>query len=366
MSKNLLVVLSTAVMLLISTAVVFAEYTPYEETTGAVYTMTNAPTNNEVVVFDRNDDGILTKACSISTGGSGSGGGLDPLTSQGSIVLSRDTRWLLAVNAGSNEISVFQVLPHGLTLVDKVGSGGTMPVSIAFFHNLVYVLNAGGSPNITGFHLGYEGKLTSLDKSARSLGAGAFAQVGFDPEGETLVVTNKGNNEIVVFSVGNDGLPAMNPVISTSNGLAPFGFIFDQPGHLLVVEAGSNAVSSYNILEDGALKVISPSVANGQMASCWIAGNARGNVFTANPGSSSISAYELNVGKGSLVLLAGAAGMGTSPLDLSTTVDGRFLYAVDPGSGSIDMFKIGYDGSLTSLGAVAGGLSTFSQGIAAR
>jgi 6-phosphogluconolactonase len=332
---------------------------------GAVYAMTNDAVRNEVVVFGRSEDGILTKAGSAATGGSGFGSILDPLGSQGSLVLSQNTRWLLAVNAGSNDISVFRVQPHGLVLTDRVASGGVLPVSIATFGKLVYVLNAGGSPNIAGFELGRSGELTPLADSTRLLGAGAFAQIGFDPQGENLVVTDKASNSILVYPMGADGLPAVTPVTSPSNGVTPFGLTFDQRGHLLVVEAGPNAVSSYDISDDGALQVISLSVPNGQVAACWIAGTPRGFVFTANPGTHSISSYKLKAGSGKLVLFQGVAGIGTSPIDISP-VDTRFLYALDPGNGGVDMFRVEQDGSLTSLGTAAGGFSISAQGIAAR
>jgi len=320
---------------------------------------------------------MLTLAGSVSTEGLGSGGGLDPLTSQGALVLSQNNRWLLAVNAGSDEVSVFRVLRDGLELVDKVDSGGDFPVSIAIFHNLVYVLNAGVSPSITGFHLNHRGHLIMRNDSTRSLGTGAFSQVGFDPRGRNLVVTDRGDNEILVFSVGDRwGLPSMDPVTTMSNGIAPFGFIFDEQGHLLVSEAGSGAVSSYKIRRDDSLWVIDPSVANNQTATCWIAGNERGFVYTANTGSQTISAYRLSTwknhhkkwkhGKGKLVLLDETAGLGNRPIDMDITDNGRYLYALDPAEETIDMFEIEADGSLTDLGTVPGGLSIYAQGIAAR
>jgi 6-phosphogluconolactonase (cycloisomerase 2 family) len=331
---------------------------------GAVYTMTNAADGNRVVMFERDAKGMLTLAGSVKTGGAGSGGGLDPLASQGSLVLSDNGRWLLAVNAGSNDITVFRVWPDTLERVDKVSSGGTMPVSLTVSDNLVYVLNAGGEPNITGFSLSHRGELRPLHHSTRSLGTGAFAQVGFDPQGEALVVTDKADNEILVFTVDRRGLPAATPVTSASSGQTPFGFIFDRREHLLVVEAASNAVSSYDILDDGTLQTISASVPNGQKAACWIAGDRR-YVFTANPGTNSVSAYS-RASDGSVTLLAGVAGTGTTPLDLATSENGRFLYAVDPSAGAIDMFRVGADGSLVNLGAAAGGLATYAQGLAAR
>ncbi len=364
MNKKMLVAVLSNAMLMISAATVFADDLQENEAAGAVYAMTNDASGNQVVIFDRDDEGILTKAGSISTGGTGTGSVLDTLGSQGSLNLSKDQSWLLAVNAGSNDISVFKVLPEGLKFVSKVGTGGTMPVSVTVFHNRIYVLNAGGSPNISGFSMSYRGELTPLTNSTRSLGAGSFAQVGFDPEGEKLVVTDKANSTIIVYSVGDSGLPGMNPVTSPSHGVTPFGFIFDQRGHLLVVEATTNAVSSYKILPDDTLDVISGSVPNGQVAACWIAENEHGDVFTDNPGTSSVSSYKDR--HGSLDLLNGVAGTGTTPLDLSITPDGRFLYALDPKNGTIDMFQIEHDGSLTSFGTVAGGFSIFAQGIAAR
>jgi 6-phosphogluconolactonase len=366
MKTKISAIVLAAAMVLMSAVAVFAEGQHANDVVGAVYAMTNAPDNNEVVMFDRDAEGILTLTGAVSTGGSGSGGGLDQLGSQGSLVLSDDHRWLLAVNAGSNEISVFRVKGDGLDLVGKFDSGGEFPLSLSVFHDLVYVLNAGTAPNITGFHLNHRGRLVPLDDSTRLLGIGGFAQVGFDPRGSMLVVTDRDENEILVYSVGGRGLPSVNPVTSMSNGLAPFGFIFDQWGNLLVSEAGSGAVSTYKILRNGQLRMISPSVANDQAATCWIAGNMRGNIFTANTGSQTISSYKLLSRKGTLALLDATAGFGNRPIDITVTVDGRFLYALDPADGAIDMFQINRAGSLTSLGAVAGGLSIFAQGIAAR
>src|SRR5438045_8761445 len=76
---------------------------------GVVYTLTNATTGNAVAIFDRAADGTLTADGSVSTGGIGTGAGLG---SQGSLVLSGNGRWLFAVNAGSNDVSVFSTNGH--------------------------------------------------------------------------------------------------------------------------------------------------------------------------------------------------------------------------------------------------------------
>src|SRR5881409_76188 len=93
----------------------------------AVYTLTNQVAGNAVAVFARAGDGTLTAAGSFSTGGAGTGAGLG---SQGAVTLSNDGRLLFAVNAGSNDVSVFQVDPQGLSLVSRTPSGGTLPISV--------------------------------------------------------------------------------------------------------------------------------------------------------------------------------------------------------------------------------------------
>lgn len=369
MNRKIVMTLIAAAILLGPASPTLADDDRGKAAPGAVYTMSNDAGGNQVVVFDRDEDGLLTLAGAVATDGLGSGGGLDPLASQGSIVLTQNKRWLLAVNGGSNDISVFRVRPDGPVLTDRVESGGTLPVSLAVYHNQVYVLNAGGTPNITGFRLTNRGRLVPRGNSAREVGTGRFSQVGFDPHGDNLVVSDRGENEILVFPLDRHGLPALAPITSPSNGIAPFGFIFDEKGHLLVAEAGSGAVSSYTIEPDGSLQVISASVANGQAATCWIAGNQQGYVFTSNTGSQNLSVYRVmkeDGNAGQLELLDATAAFGNRPIDNGVSENGRFLYALDPAAAAIDMFAIEPDGSLTDLGTAPGGLALFAQGIAVR
>ncbi len=367
--RSLLGIVGT-VALLMSTGPLFAVDARAEKkgdnAVGSVYTMTNAAGGNAIVVFDRDSKGMLTLGGAVPTGGIGSGGGFDPLASQGSLVLTDNKKWLLAVNAGSNDLSVFRVGEDELELVDNIPSGGVFPTSVATFQNLVYVLNSGGTPNISGFTLNHKGHLAPIASSTRLLPGALHSQVGFDPRGNVLVVTDRSNDNLLVYPVREDGTPAADAVASPSHGPGPFAFVFRGPRGLLVAEVGSNSVSSYEIRHDGTLKLVTPSVANGQAATCWIA-DAKGRyAFTANPGSHSVSAYSVHPGKDTLALLAGVAGTGVQPLDLATTENGQFLYVLDPGLGGIDTFHVEPDGSLINLGPVAAGLSVFAQGLVAR
>jgi DDE domain/Lactonase, 7-bladed beta-propeller len=87
-----------------------------------VYTQTNDPGGNQVIACRRAADGTLTPLGAYDTGGPGTG--KPHLASQGSVVLSGDGRWLFAVNAGSDDLSVFAVGADGLALVDRVDAGG--------------------------------------------------------------------------------------------------------------------------------------------------------------------------------------------------------------------------------------------------
>ena len=366
-SKRFFVILTVLLALVPMTA--FGGNLP---SAGAVYVMSNAPDGNEVVVFERNFRGRLTLTDSFATAGLGSGGDIDPLGSQGALILSANQRWLIAVNASSDTISVFRVRRHGLDLVGSFDSGGAFPVSLTLHRNLLYVLNAGRDdvgPNITGFTLNRHGELTPLSGSIRSLGPGGFHQVGFNQRGDTLVVTQGapgGVNAILVFAVNEDGLPDAAPTTTPSAGIVPFGFIFDWRGHLIVAEAGSGAVSSYDILADNTLEVIDASVPNGNAATCWIAGTWFGSVFTANTGSDNISSYKVNAYNGQVRLREADAAAGSKPIDMATTPSGLYLYVLNAADGSVGAFRILPYGFLKDLGTVPGLPSPYAQGIAVR
>src|SRR5947199_10254827 len=124
---------------------------------GDVYVLSNQPVENAVIVFHRNADGTLLPGGSFPTGGAGFGSGPNPLGSQGALMLSADNRLLFAVNAGSDSITSFSVAADSLTALQTVPSGGTMPVSLTVYKDMLYVLNSSGaSPNITGFRITQE------------------------------------------------------------------------------------------------------------------------------------------------------------------------------------------------------------------
>lgn len=339
---------------------------------GTVYTMSNATTGNAILMFERLPDGRLVPGGIVSTGGAGTGAGLG---NQGGLTLTRSERWLLAVNAGSDTVSVLEIGHQELVLREVEPSGGAQPVSVTEHRGLVYVLNA-GSDSISGFVLGRNGRLHPLADSTRSLsGTGTGpAQISFSPDGDVLVVTEKNTNRIVTFEVGRHGLPGPAQV-QHSSGLTPFGFAFGKREQLFVSEAfggapNASATSSYDVDRHGMLTPISGSVGTNQTANCWVVVTPNGRfAYVTNTGSGSISGYRIDV-NGHIELLdangsTGVTGDGSGPIDLALTDNGHFLYSLNSGTNAIGAFRVQADGSLTPLPFVSG-LPGGANGLVAR
>jgi 6-phosphogluconolactonase len=341
---------------------------------GDVYVMTNQPTGNSVMDFHRDANGMLTLVGTFASGGNGAGTGADPLGSQGSLVLSEDHRLLFTVNAGSNSVSVFAILEGGLKLLNTAPSGGSMPVSVAVMNDLVYVLNGGGTPNISGIRIDpFTNRLMPLPGSTQNLPGGAAAapaQVSFSPDGSVLIVTEKGTNLIDTFTVER-GLPRAGVSINAS-GTTPFGFTFNNFDDAIVSYAGAGtgtaALSSYEVHDNGGLAVITPALGDTQSAACWVVIPRNGEfAYTSNTASGTISSYSVS-DHGRLTLMnvaVASTGNGSVPIDMALSRNSRFLYVRTAGNGGISGFRIEADGSLTPI-TTATGVPAGAQGVAAR
>ena len=315
-------------------------------------------------------------------------------------------------------ISSFNVAADGtLTFVQKLPSGGLFPDSLTIHGHLLYVLNAGGpgacgiSPNTTGFTL-RGANMTPLSGSTQPISPGmppfgflncdnstgpfataefqcgnnppAFprspAEVKFTPNGKQLVVTDKGPNKIYVFPVLDDGTPGVPTVTKATGPNQPtyFGFAFDGESHVIVSEpfgatavipaAPFSAVSSFTIAHDGSLQAISSSVPNSEGTSCWVV-LAGQNAYVGNNATSNISSYTIG-SDGSLTLLAQSAAMVSHPNDMAVAVEentgASFLYALGAGNGTVGVWRIMANGSLTFVQSAPGlPVNMGAQGLAA-
>jgi 6-phosphogluconolactonase len=345
---------------------------------GHAYVDDNTAGSNTVAGFDRHADGALTPTpgSPFPAGGAGLGAGLP---SQGAIQLSSDGRYLLAVDAKSNQISVLRLGYSGVAQLvgSPVSSGGSEPLSIAISGNLVYVTNAGASePNVSGFLLAPNGTLHPLAGSTVSLPAGSGPDdVLFDPRGRKLVVDLDNSSSIASFHVRRDGLLVAAPGSPIAGqGLGPFGAefrptnssqLFVSNAHNVGAETGT--VSAFLVAGSGQLAPIGASpFADLQTAPCWVEISHDGQfLFTVNTGSGEISSYSIKV-DGSLVLLGstpfGAAGAGA--VDARLSPDGKTLLVDGSKAGVVASFAVS-GGSLTELASSPTSLPTgaFAAGI---
>ena len=332
---------------------------------GAMFTITNDPEVNEVLMYRRGGLGALSFLGSFDTGGTGTGTGLG---NQGALVMSSDNEYLYVVNPGSNSVSSFKVYDTGIELVDEEPIDGVTPVSLTVKDDLLYVVSA-GSDSITGLSIDDDGDLTPLAGSTQSLsttGTGP-AQIQFSPDGTALVVTEKATNLILVFPVSEAGL-AEPAIVNPSAGITPFGFDFDLRGYLIVSDAvggaeGASTVSSYDLLADGTLVPVSPAVETTQSAACWVVVAPNGlTAFVTNTLSESITALNINR-SGELLLkeedgLSAATIPGSMPLDAAMSANGIFLYAISAFDGSISAYRATRNGQLIPMEGVTGIVTT--------
>jgi 6-phosphogluconolactonase (cycloisomerase 2 family) len=381
---------------------------------GAVYTTTNDPNGNGVIVFRRHQDGTLTQGPTVPTGGTGIAA-QPPFTfpivdSSGSMALADHGRPLFVVNDGDNTITSFRTDGGGLRRVDRVSSGGVLPVSLTTHGNLLYVVNEMSS-NIAGFYFSSDGRLFSIPGSQQLLSpgfpsgtappnaGGVAAQIGFSPDGHHLVVTERGVPSTVgaidTFAVHPNGSLTLEQANRTASvDPNPFGFAFTNAGQLLVSNVGqvsgtfdypagsvpipqildpaqfTGSASSYSLSSTGALTPISTKVLSGGRGACWLVLSKDGkfafvtNTLSTAPilgppngigtGAGGLTTYR--VGTDGTLTRLGQTDLGPgSPTDIAVSSDGKFLYVSDPNvppppaTSHIDVFAINANGSLTPI-----------------
>jgi hypothetical protein len=378
---------------------------------GAVYSETNSPAGNAVVVFNRYANGTLKLRQRVSTGGNGStqavgcGPGCPILDSQNEVVVSTNGKLVFAVNAGSNTVSSFQETKKGLKLVGTVPSGGVMPESLALNGSLLYVLNVatgnanGTTGNVYGFTVSAGGQLTA-NGSSQALAHAAPPDhsadpraLGFDPSGKVLVATEIAANfnkpgppgAIDTFVIGANG--AAGPAVSyPTSDTFPFGFAIDAQDHLVLTQVHTpdgksiGSVSTYQLTASGGVTPIDTKSAGGTLP-CWVAiTNDSRYAYIVNTGAgapTTVAGFGLS-SQGALTPLSPvtpATPNEFSRTDATFSRDSKYLYVLAAGlgppgtaAGHIDEYKVGSGGSLTLIGTTAAGanLGVGVSGLAAR
>ncbi len=343
-----------------------------DDVAGHVYVNDNTAGVNTIAAFDRHADGTLmpVHGSPFAAGGAGTG---TIVGSQGALQVTADGRYLIAVDAGSNQVSVLRIRPDGSlrsAVGSPVSSGGIEPVSVAVHGSLVYVANEGNGTtgsNYTGFRLGRSGGLTPLAGSTVSLTNTANpGDILFNSTGTNLIGIEVGTTVpstflIDSFVVGHDGhlTPAAgSPFAAQAAG--PFGSEFSptNPRHLYVSNAhggaGNGSVSAFTVSRHGVVSSIGSSpFADFQTAPCWVEISHDGRyLFTVNTGSTSISSYRI-LSDGSLSYVSTtpfSSGPGIRPFDARLDPSGTNLYVVDAALDAVSAFAVD-GGTLSELAA---------------
>lgn len=320
-----------------------------------LYTLMNSSAGNQVLLLQRMDHDILKLAGQFSTGGLGTDAGLG---NQGALALSANARYLFAVNAASNDISVFRIYSDHLELSDRVAEQGITPVSIAVNSNKVYVVNS-GDDSIFGFSFdSLLGKLSPLAHSHRQLsstGSGA-AQISFNQDGNALVITEKASNKITTFMLNKNGIPTKRHSIKSS-GTTPFGFAFGKRDQFFVSNAAGaqpnlGTVSSYTLNTNGNISRLTKETLSGQTAACWLITTADGAwAFTADTPANAISSFSIDY-SGQITLKESIAASEMKPTDLAISPNSMSLYSLNNGDHSLAVYSISSDGTLTKKAMV--------------
>jgi 6-phosphogluconolactonase len=254
--------------------------------TAAVYALSNNASGNELYIYTVNlNDGSLTYAYALSTGGKGAG----IPHSQSS--LTRVGNYLFAVNAGSNSLSLFYINGTNATNVTFIQSAnvqGSMPTSVAVTPastgaNYACVGTTSLNLTISCFTFNQSG-LTYVPSWTRYLGIYAndssypLSEVAFSPSASYLVAQIKGHfSGSIIYPIGVNGNLSAIPVITPSGistsplGPQSYGFVFTGTNSILTTDAAVGLISySFNGL--GAISSsnnhsLTPAGATGY---CWI------------------------------------------------------------------------------------------------
>jgi 6-phosphogluconolactonase len=400
-----LVLTAAALLLVPSVAAAKKHHKPKKVNYNALYSATNNPARNAVVWFRRAANGTITQKGTVKTGGKGIAAqqpfGFPIEDSSGSIALTSDGKILFVPNAGDNTISAFQITARGPKLVDRVTSGGILPVSLTVHKNVLYILNE-VSGTIFGYRFSKTGFLTPIVNSERALSTvgnlGVSAQVGFDPSGKTLVVSQRAlpahKGTIDTFKVNGDG--STGPAVPhTADDANPFGFAFAGE-RLIISNVGfvatppgvmpnpadptqfTGTTSSYNL--SGTNLTLNNTAPSGARAACWVViSKDKKFAFVVNTlsgttvpqdigtGHNSISRYSIG-SDGKLTLLGNTdTTPGGFPGDEALSSDGKFLYVLTPfvmgkNQSHLDVYSVS-GGNLTHIQATPSNLAVGQSGV---
>ncbi len=368
-----------------------------------VYTQTNQ-TMNQIINFRRAMDGRLMEVQRVPTGGKGTDGyvpltgeesGPDSLISSNAVIVSRDHKYLFAVNAGDNTVSSFAISMDGmLALIDTKPTGnpvmGRTGTASSLAYNdrdgALYVSHSLGPDHIRTFTV-TGGRLTPR-MGARSVNLpGAedrvVTQISATPDNGYVIacvlldarptaagLTPATKNNLVLFPVGMGGALG-EPMFKEAGGATPFAtaFLNGRKDAFVTVLAAESAAVLSTVAANGNVETTKPSKIEVGMSPepseiCWVSISEDDRyAFGANFGYGTVSTFRITgdgvavkmstaaseMGDGTFKGLAGVASSGAG----DNAVAGGFLFQLYANASKLVGYKIGDDGRLTKISEVA-------------
>jgi 6-phosphogluconolactonase (cycloisomerase 2 family) len=331
------------------------------EASPAFYTSSNAATNNQIIRYQMGSDGLFSEMGRFETGGMGTGRNLQAANS---LALSDDRKWLVTVNAGSNQISAFRLGLGDPRLTEVHHSGGTLPLSVALRGRRVYVLNS-GSDDVASFRLTETGRLVPLgDGAVRSLSTAntRATSLGVTADGRHLVIAERGTDRLTAFAIGHKGVLAQEAQTIETTAKLPYALSFLGKATYTIFAGqgdGQSAIGAYRFDSKGVLNPLEEPVYSGQTAACWSALSPRRRLlYAANAGSHSLTGLRI-MRNGRLRFLdpngvSVDTGPNNHPRDMAFSRDGKTLAVILSGEHAMGLYRVGLDGHLKLQQTVTG------------
>lgn len=368
----------------------------------AVYFLTN-DAKNSVVALKVNADGTLSDGSITLTGGSGASGidgmtnttaGPDSLFSQSA--LKAEGNMLVAVNPGSNTVSLFTISradPTVLSLVGKpVSTLGEFPVSVALSTKmkLACVANSGAKAGLACFRTSAKTGLTPLSEkllttfdigqSTPAIGPlNSVSHTLFNADASALITTVKGDPTtnkpgfVSVLPIQN-ACPVAPDIRSSPNGTAVlFGSVIipskrsslNSPTELFATDASFGA-TTLSLSPSFKFSSLTKTTIPAQTATCWATFSAlTRTAFVTDVGKNRL--VEIDPSTGKILQTTTLANNNPGMIDLVSA--GRFIYALSPASpgrqGAVVVVEVGSGAArmVQNFGANAAGSAAMGMAI---
>ncbi|MDY0747701.1 beta-propeller fold lactonase family protein [Paucibacter sp. R3-3] len=348
-----------------------------------LYTQTNESAN-AIVHFTRQSNGMLVRAESTPTGGTGTNAvgasgatAPDSLASQHSVILSADAKMLFTVNGGDDSISALSIdqTTGALTLLKKsAATAGHMPNSLAYNNGILYATFLSGAHALAAYKVGVDGSLALMAaydlNSVAGVAGAAPTQAIVTPDGGSLVVSaGTASGAVLSFPINADG--SLGTPVANTGLTAPFAAAFLPQKTNPIYLSTSASQGSLTEFTDAAGLLNSVSTASttasapGVAAPCWLVLSPDGTIAFVGNGSGAISTYSISPTSGLSLLNATAvtepgvkSGVTSVAADSWVSPDGKFLYTAYLGDDKVVAYSIGLNGSLAKLGETVIGTST--------